>query len=298
MSRHNQSIKNVLRNVIFSQIFIFFFSFCSDKFDGKNGTKIVYFPKTEKIKQSIEYRNGKKNGLYQEFYQNGMLKQKVFFIDDQAEDTTFTYYPNGKLEEFQIFSKGQKEGCWKKFNKEGMMYSAINFKNDRFDGESSTYTYRTGRLKERYHFKNGVKDGKQETFYNNGRLESVTYFSDGLPCLGTEEWYENGNVVPNDFKITISEKNQIQLNNTITYYIKLENPKSDDEVYEISEINKNGRFDILRNLKKEDGVFVLDYLVYKGGFLMQKSKLAVLRKTDMGNTFIKTTTINVSANNF
>lgn len=44
----------------FSSIVFLLFVSCSDSFDGKNGIKTVKFSGTDKICQTIEYKDGKK----------------------------------------------------------------------------------------------------------------------------------------------------------------------------------------------------------------------------------------------
>lgn len=51
-----------IRIFIFSLLVFLLFVSCSDSFDGKNGVKTVKFPGSDKICQTIDYKDGKKNG--------------------------------------------------------------------------------------------------------------------------------------------------------------------------------------------------------------------------------------------
>src|ERR1041385_311298 len=115
------------------------------KFDGKNGTKTYYFTGSNKVQCTEEYRNGKKNGLYEEFYESGKLKFRTWYEDDTIRDSTYAYYDNGVLSSIQIFKKERKTGCWQKFSKEGKLYQEICFEDGLVHGPTTIYTYRSGR---------------------------------------------------------------------------------------------------------------------------------------------------------
>lgn len=275
----------------------FLFS-CSDSFDGKNGIKTVKFPGTDKICQTIEYKDGKKHGALKEYYENGNLRTVQHYKEGKNVDSALYYHLNGKLAAIQIHDRGDKVGCWKKYNEEGKLYSDMCFENDLLNGQVLTYTYKTLHLIERYNFKNGSKHGKQETFYNSGAPKSVMYYNNDRLCLGTSEWFENGDIINNDFSINYTERNKVNLENKLYYFVSLENPDPDDEVFRVSDKDTGNVVSQMQRLEKRGNDFVLEFSVYKRGFIMEKVKLAAYRKTRLGNVFIKTICFNASANNF
>ena len=271
---------------------------CSDSFDGKNGIKTVKFPDTDKVCQTIEYKDGKKNGVLKEYFENGNIKTVQHFKDDKNIDSAMYYHINGKLAVIQIHDNGEKVGCWKKYNESGKLYSDMCFEHDRLNGTTLTYTYKSLHLIERFNFKNGSKEGKQEVYYNSGKPKSVTYYHDDRLCLGTTEWLESGEMINNDFSIKYIEKNKVNIENKLYYIISLENPQPDDEVYSVLAQDTGNVVTQYQKLEKKGDDFVLQFSVYQGGFIMEKVKLAAYRKTGLGNTFIKTISFNASANNF
>lgn len=108
------------------------------------------------------------------------------------------------------------------------------FKQGLVDSVALTYTYKTLHLIERFNFKSGSKQGKQETFYNSGKPKSVEYYNDNRLCLGTKEWLETGELIDNDFSIKYTEQNKVNIENTLYYIVSLENPSPDDEVFRVS----------------------------------------------------------------
>lgn len=271
---------------------------CSNKFDGKDGVKTVYFPNSEIVQQVVEYKDGKRIGELKEYYRNGKLKVRQYYKDDRLNDSAFFYHENGNIKYFQYLKDSKKEGTWKKYNEQGKVYEEISFKNDYLDGYTTTYTYRTGHVIQRLHYKDGMKEGKQELFYNNGKPKAILYYHYSKPCVGTEEWDEQGGKINNDFKISIREENKLLLENKLNFFIKLENTKENDEVYLIAEKDPEKMATTVYPLEKVGNEYLLTYNVPPGGFKMETVHIGAFRKTALGNTYIKTKAITVSANNF
>lgn len=288
-------VQTINTTILFS--FLLFYS-CSNKFDGKNGIKTEFFPGTKIVQHIVEYKDGEINGLIKEFYRNGNTKSIQHYVKNKFVDTSFFYHENGKSSSIQIKINNKKEGCWKQYNNEGKVYKETCYKDDLLNGTSITYTYRSGRILKRFNFREGRMDGRQEYYYNSGKHRSVLYYKNNQPCLGTEEWYESGQKVDNDFKITVVEQNKILLENSLMFFIQLENPQKDDNVYCVSDKDTGYVVTKIFPLKRIKDQFILDYSIGKGGFVMEKVKLAAFRKTKEGNQIIKTTAINVSVNNY
>jgi hypothetical protein len=288
-------------SIIFRTIPIFlllFFISCEESDKVDNGTKVVHFAGTKIVRQTIEYKNGLKNGYFKDYYKNGQLKGQQFFVNDTINDTSFLYHENGKLRSLQIFKDKVKSGCWKEFNKEGVMYSEIFFKNGVFDSTCSEYSYRSKQLLVRIRYKDGVKAGLEEHYYLNGNPKCKMYFKSGRVLKGTKEWNENGKEIDNDFKIFVRESDKVLMQGTLTYFITLENQTPDDEVYELVNPGKGNEIGDISRIRKKENVFIYEYTVPKGGFVMEKVTLSVFKKTKMGHTVVKEQSFNVASNNF
>jgi hypothetical protein len=161
------------------------------------------------------------------------------------------------------------------------------------------YTYRTGKVLTRITYSEGRKNGLEERYYANGKPMSRTYYDMGRPCAGTEEWYDNGEKVNNDFKVTITERDELLLKGKVTYLIHPENMKSSDRAYTIlPPVQGNRRIEAFKSLDRVDGNFELEYMVAKGDYVMTKEYIAIFRETAMKNTFIKIQSINVAVNHY
>ena len=59
--------------------------------------------------------------------------------------------------------------------------------------------HENGKIKERFHVKNGKKEGLQQNYYENGQVMTESPFKNGLIHGTMKAWYEDGN------KLTVSE---------------------------------------------------------------------------------------------
>ena len=65
------------------------------------------------------------------------------------------------------------------------------YKGEPFNG-SVTGTHENGQLSLKSPYKDGRRDGVEESYYENGQLEEKITFKDGEPNGTYEEYYENG----------------------------------------------------------------------------------------------------------
>ena len=284
--------------LIYTLLIVFAFTSCNTNSETNDELKTVHFSGTDIVKQTIEYKNGKKNGFFKEYYRNGILKAKQFYVNDSINDTSLFYHDDGKLKSIQIYKNKLKNGCWRNYNKKGLLISEIFFKNNVFDSTCSEFSYRSAKLLKKIRYKEGLKNGIEETYYPTGEIQSKVNYDMGDVMIGTEEWKKNGKKINNDFNISIIENDDVLLKGTLTYHIKLENPKESDKVYYVFKPCVGNKVGDISPLKKQGDVFIYEYQIPKGGFVMEKLTIAAFRKTGFGNTYIKTKSFNVASNNY
>lgn len=268
----------------------------NDRFE--NEEKTIYYPGTEIVKQTVTYKNGKKNGYLKEYFRDGSLKASQFFVNDTLNDTTIIYHENKQLKTLHTYRNKKKHGCWRDYNKEGRLTSELFFKDGLLDSVCSTFGYRSGKPVTRIHYQNGVKHGLEEHFYVSGRPKSKQTYHHGNVCKGTLEWYESGKPVDNDFKIIVSESNRVALENKLEFTIRMQPSDPGDKVYKIFEKPSSSVINGGIPVPKKNGAFVYTYDISKGNFVMEDVVIAVYRKTRFGNTLIKTTSFVAASNNF
>jgi antitoxin component YwqK of YwqJK toxin-antitoxin module len=267
---------------------------CSD--ETKSETKTIYYPGEKQIKQQIEYLKGKKNGLFIEYFRNGLVKAKQHYLNDTLNDSTVLYHENGNIETIQMYDKGLREGCWKRFNKNGELYWKTCFHKDKMEGEAFELSYRSLKPLVRFNYRDGDKHGKQETFYPNGNPESLVYYSKGFPRPGAKEWYENGKERNTNISFTVREKNTTALDNTLRYYITLSDPQEDDVVYEIT-AETDTSITAHRVLPFENGSYLYEEKIYPGASVLKQVKLMATRSSVKRNAIMQRYVLRVAGSN-
>jgi len=101
-----------------------------------------------------KYKDGKKDGEWLFYYDNGQLKYKSNWKDGKPEGEYLTYHENGQL----------------KFKR--------NYKDGKEEGKQLWY-YETGQLAVEGNSKNGKEEGKSFTYSEKGQLEKTQIFKDG-----------------------------------------------------------------------------------------------------------------------
>jgi len=92
----------------------------SGKVEGKN-KKGSY--------ESGSYLNGKKSGVWTEFWRNGQLFVKSGYIDGEWHGVWERYHYNGFLREVGKHQKGQRSGLWKWYDETGSLISQATYIN-------------------------------------------------------------------------------------------------------------------------------------------------------------------------
>jgi hypothetical protein len=95
-----------------------------------------FFPETNQITYYITYTKNKKtrNGLYQEWYDDGTLVKKGNYVDDLKQDE---WYEKGIGS--GMYKDDKKEGEWQLKDKDGRLKSVYNYVNGRKEGVFMTY---------------------------------------------------------------------------------------------------------------------------------------------------------------
>jgi antitoxin component YwqK of YwqJK toxin-antitoxin module len=163
-----------------------------------HGTEIVYFPGTRIIRAKKTYKNGKLNGLYEEWYfdgnlfirceykdgkfnglyqswhPNGQLYRNYNYKNGELNDIQMEYYPNGKLELEANYRNGEADGLYREWYDDGQQFMKCWYNNGKLEGLYKLW-WDNGQLKEESTYKNG--DIKIYQVWNSdGSLKNKQYF--------------------------------------------------------------------------------------------------------------------------
>jgi len=165
---------------------------------GKENGKTVYLynhPNTVEIE--VEMKNGKRNGQFFRYYENGYLDTKCTYVNDSIEGLQVMYTANGEKSQEYTYVRGIKNGPHKAYHLNGEVKIEGGFKEDMFDGPwyyydergvlvgegtfkkgtgSVTFYGPTGHVIRTTHYVNNKKDGSEVEYDENGNELSVTVF--------------------------------------------------------------------------------------------------------------------------
>lgn len=111
-----------MKKILIAVIIISGFSSCKE-----DNFKVEYYPDGN-LKSKIEI-NDKKNphGIFEEFYNNGILKTKTHYKNGIISDTLYNYYENGKIKEKGLVAGKQMLGWWNYYNNSGKLIKKAEY---------------------------------------------------------------------------------------------------------------------------------------------------------------------------
>ena len=164
--------------------------FLNDKKEGKS-----FYYKNNKLHQIVPYKNGQKDGLAFEIkddtlitavykYKNGFLvfSEKINRYDKNGRKHGVwkEFYPDGKIKREMYYIHGQLNGLYKEYSPSGELVKAIIYKYGQPEPQKKLAT----------------KEIKQKQFfYSSGRIKhSGFYKHDSIPVGVHKEYDESGNI--------------------------------------------------------------------------------------------------------
>ena len=111
------------------------------KRDGLWYEKFTNEPFTGKTTGRIQnnYMNGKFEGEWLEYHENGQLKIKRNYKDGKLEGESLWYHKNGQLESKGNFKDDEKEGEWLHYRRNGKLWRKYYYKEGKKDGKWTWY---------------------------------------------------------------------------------------------------------------------------------------------------------------
>ena len=71
--------------------------------------------------QSWSFKNGKREGLWETYYESGQLWYTSNYKDGGLDGLQVEYYQNGQLKEKGNLKFGRQDGLWEYFNEDGAL---------------------------------------------------------------------------------------------------------------------------------------------------------------------------------
>ena len=180
--------------------------------------ELTTYYNTGRVKEWYNYKNGLKNGPFEEFSIGGYITLSGSFKDGE-KDSTWTYayytgetekitnykngvlhggynyfYDNGKLNVEGTYSEGKKDGTWLWYTNQGNRDMEGNFRNDLQHGKW-VYWFPTGEVSYTANYSDGKRSGEWTYFYRNGTKFKLGSFNNDEKNGTWQTWYENGTLL-------------------------------------------------------------------------------------------------------
>ena len=99
--------------------------------DGLHYKKSTDVPFTGEVrgKEQGSIRNGKKDGPWVRYHDNGRIEEKITFKDGNRDGPHVIYYDNGKLSSKGTYKDGKKHGPYVSYLRNGQIYYKGIYKN-------------------------------------------------------------------------------------------------------------------------------------------------------------------------
>ena len=172
------------------------YSYKNGELDGLN---VVYYKNN--IKEIGHWKDGKQNGLFQMYTEDGILIDSGTFKDGERDGLTEQFYNDtGKLRVSANYKNGVLDGEFKAYYPNGNLQGEVIYKNGEMNGEYKEYNENKSiRLSGNY--KNNLQDGEWKSYLEDGTLESIINYKAGELHGLKEDYYKNGNVwIRQEFK--------------------------------------------------------------------------------------------------
>ena len=92
--------------------------------------KLTELPFTGKIdgKTTGSFKNGKRDGSWLDYWENGQLQSKTNHKNGKLEGSWVSYHLNGQLRDKGQYKNGLKDGSWVSYFGNGQLRSKGNYK--------------------------------------------------------------------------------------------------------------------------------------------------------------------------
>ena len=172
------------------------YSYKNGEFDGLN---VVYYKNN--IKEIGHWKDGKQNGLFQMYTEDGILIDSGTFKDGERDGLTEQFYNDtGKLRVSANYKNGVLDGEFKAYYPNGNLQGEVIYKNGEMNGEYKEYNENKS-IRLFGNYKNNLQDGEWKSYLEDGTLETIVNYKDGELNGLKEDYYKNGNVwIRQEFK--------------------------------------------------------------------------------------------------
>ena len=157
-----------------------------------HGLNVSYYK--DNIKEIGHWKDGKQNGLFQLYTEEGILVDDASFKEGERDGLTKQFYSDtGKLRVLGNYKNGVLAGEFKAYYPNGNLQGEVTYKNGEMNGEFKEY-HENKNIRLSGNYKNSLQEGEWKSYLEDGTLETIVNYKDGELNGLKEDFYKNGNV--------------------------------------------------------------------------------------------------------
>ena len=143
--------------------------------------------------EGITDENGKRQGLWKEYYSTGELKSEGHYINSNFDGVWKFYFQDQKLELEGSYKDGKKDDVWHWYYPDGEIFQEENWHQGLLDGDFVEYD-ENGDIIVKGAYLEGTEEG--EWFYLRGNaIEKGVYYDGMRTGLWTIRWRDNNKLL-------------------------------------------------------------------------------------------------------
>lgn len=159
--------------------------------DGRRQAQ-MYEPGKGLVPYGVIFRGNKQNGLYEEWFEDGQLKDRSHYKDGFKNGLSEEWYPDGTLYQRGTLKDGRYNGFYESWYPNGNRYIRANYTNGSRDGLFEEW-YENGLMFDRANYTDRRYNGIREKWYQNGQMSRRIYYEMGEE-QSVENWDIHGNM--------------------------------------------------------------------------------------------------------
>lgn len=197
--------------------------------DGMYSGDFKHF-KNNKLKEGGTYKEGRKDGVYKEYYSDGVkIKKETPYKDGKLNGIVTSYLTNGKPEKEKGYAMSVEHGIERSYDYETGNVSQRNYKDGRQHGAQTIYySSNIGDFVERSSYEEGRRVGEFSETFTNGTIKKLGWYNSEGKKDG--EWLERESFSAKDNgkfsgQRIIYKNGEIVQEETIKDFVKFQNQK-------------------------------------------------------------------------
>ena len=149
--------------------------------------------KAEDIIEEGSYQNSRRIGFWKKYFPGNKLKSNVEYKNGRPNGDFTIYYENGQVEEQGNWSssgRGKYTGNFKRYYPNGNIQQEKKFGDDGKTNGTVTYFHENGEKELEYEVVAGVESGMMRRYYADGTLKEEKMFNNGVVDPASIKKYE------------------------------------------------------------------------------------------------------------